>query len=320
MSRNLNLDFLKIILSLFVIAAHVFPTHEINGEKNFAFFQIQGLARLTVPLFFIITGYFINFKINDVTYLKKTLKRLFIIYIVWQLIYSKTMIDFYLNDAISFNHFITDLIYGIAHLWYLFATILGIILLYFTRNLSSSTKITIAFSLLIIGYILQYLTSQQLIDKDSVFYKFYLIIGKSRNFLFYAYPYLLLGSYYNKWNSITSKYSYFIYILFIILSIETEYYRGLNTSIFNIFITPFLLTLFIFDFVLKSKKSVRLKFPSTLSLGIYLIHFYVVLIVFQKYPTDTVLAYIIKYFIICCLTIIIWYIMDKLNKKIAVFF
>lgn len=320
MNRNLNVDFLKVILSFFVIAAHVFPTYEIDGNRNFFFFQIQGLARLTVPLFFIITGFYIRSKISDFNYIKKITKRLAIIYIVWQLLYLNMILNFFENKVINLQDLISNLVYGIAHLWYLFATILAILLIYFSRNLKTNKKIILAFSLLILGYIFQYVYQLKIIESNSLFSKLYVIIGTSRNFLFYAFPYLLLGTCYDYWSKFTSKYWYFIFILFIGLFLESNYYRTINSSIFNIFLFPMPICLFLFDLIIKKEKEISIKSPLSLSLGIYLIHFYIVFKVFQKFTSNTIEAHFLKYLIVSLLSIFVWYIMDKINKKIPIFF
>ena len=93
--RNNNIDALKVVLSLLVVAGHVLPTTKIEGEKSYIFYIIHGFGRLTLPLFLLITGYFISAKIHDLSFIKKTAKKLFTLFIVWQLLYLKIEYDFF---------------------------------------------------------------------------------------------------------------------------------------------------------------------------------------------------------------------------------
>ena len=206
MARNNNIDFLKVLLSLFVIGAHVFPTIAINNQKSVVFFQLQGLARLTVPLFLIITGFYIRNNIFDWLKIKKMAKKLFVVFLVWQILYFKIEYDFYKLNAISTKHFFIDLVFGIAQLWYLIATALALFLVYFVRNWTYLNKMILSISLLVIGYVYQYVFELKLLNENNIINIIYPYIGTNRNFLFYAFPYLLLGTCYDFWRNFAIKY------------------------------------------------------------------------------------------------------------------
>jgi len=318
-SRNNNIDVLKVVLSLFVVAAHVFPTTKIEGEKSYVFYIIQGLARLTLPLFLLITGYFISAKINDFNFIKKTAKKLFMLFIVWQLLYLKLEYDFFKIEAISLLRFVSDLFYGIAHLWYLIATCLAIFLIYFTRKISDLNKLILAVFLLSIGYGLQAITEFKLVT-NPIYYKVFYSIGTSRNFLFYAFPYLLIGVSHNLWMYHAKKYKFLLLPLLGLLILESFFYMNLETSIFNIFILPLPLSLLIFSWISNLQRQFKYNVPTTLSLGIYLIHFFIILEVFKKYQSVSYSSYYFKFLIVILITLVIWYILDKINKKIAILF
>ncbi|RXR19084.1 hypothetical protein EQG63_06470 [Flavobacterium amnicola] len=318
-SRNNNIDLLKIVLSLFVVAAHIFPTTEVEGSKSYVFYMIQGLARLTLPLFLLITGYFISAKIHDLNFIKKTAKKLFILFIVWQLLYFKIEYDFFKLNAISTLRFISDLFYGIGHLWYLIATCLALFLIYFTRKLSDINKLILGVFLISIGYLLQVIFELKLVTNPIYFNIFY-GIGTSRNFLFYAFPYLLIGVSHNLWMKDAKKYKFLLLPLLVLLIAESFYYMGINSSIFNIFILPLPLSMLIFSWVTNLKQQFKYSTPSTLSLGFYLIHFYIILEVFKKYQSVSYFSYYLKFLIVVLGTFVVWYILDKINKKIAILF
>lgn len=319
MQRNFNIDFLKIILSIFVIAAHVFPTSEIEGSKNLIFYLIQGLARLTVPLFFIITGYFVENKIYEEKYLKKTLLKILRIFIIWQIIYIPIEYKYYDLKVISLQRFCLDLFYGIAHLWYLNGLIVGLILLYFLKNKSNKTKLLISFTLFCFAFLFQFLFENKLIKTNSNWELIYQFIGTTRNGIFYALPYLILGNLYTYLKNILIFKKILLTILIICLFIES-YINMFNLSIFNIFIVSYPLSLLIFDLILNSKNKITFHIPESLSLGIYLIHFFILNKIFQKNPPVTILDCYLNFLIVTVLTFIVWFLLDKFNRRINLFF
>lgn len=320
MARNNNIDFLKIILSFFVVAAHVFPTYEINNSKSILFFQIQGLARITLPLFLLISGFYIRNNIYDWLKIKKIAKKLFVIFIIWQLLYLKIEYDFYKLNVISTQQFFIDLFFGIAHLWYLIATVEALFLLYLVRKWSAKNKMIVAVALLIIAYIYQFTFELKILNESSFLSKIYPFIGTSRNFLFYAFPYLVIGTCYNYWKNFVVKYKFSLLLFFIGLVVESYIYVGFKASIFNIFIFPLPISMLLFSLILEKEKQIKMQGPNSLSLGIYLIHFFIVLQVFQKFTATNYSAHFIKFFIVSCITIFLWYFADKLNKKLPIFF
>lgn len=318
-TRNNNIDVLKVVLSLFVVAAHIFPTTAIEGKKSYLFFIIQGFARTTVPLFLLFTGYFISNRINDFAFLLKNAKKLFILFLVWQVIYFPMEFDFYQIQVISKLRFISDLLFGIAQLWYLIAACLALFLIYYTHRLNNKAKMILACTLLAIAYGLQVGFEMHYI-KHSTIKDIYYFSGTSRNFLFYAFPYLLLGVSYPYWLATAKKWKYLLIPLVVLLMAESVFYSTLDGSIFNIFITPLPIALLLFSWVIHSKKQFPYTIPSTLSLGIYVIHFYIVLEVFKKYLDTSYISYYYKFGIVIVLTVLVWFVLDKINKKIPIFF
>lgn len=322
MHRNFSLDFLKVILSLFVIATHVFTSLKVNDSKNFIFFLIHGFARLAVPLFFIISGYFLSEKINDINYIKKVIVKFFKLFFVWQLVYFTIEYDYYQLGIITWQRMLLDSIYGIGHLWYLMAFMQGIIFLYLLRGISPKRQLILSFFLFILGYIFQLIIEKKIyFGLDSIFTNLYAWIGTSRNAAFYGLPYLLIGMNYQIYKRYLVRYKYCTLVILIALLIVEIYCNMLfYDTIQNIFLVPMPLSVIIFDLVINSKNNVKMIIPVNLSLGIYLVHFYVLFIVFKKNPPHDVLSYYINYFIILIFSIMSWFILDKINDKIKIIF
>lgn len=318
-SRNNNIDVLKVILSLFVVAAHVFPTAKVEGSKSYIFFFIHGLARTTVPIFLLITGYYLSIKYQDIKVIVKTAKKLLLLFLVWQILYFKIEYDFYAIHAITARQFYPDLYFGIGQLWYLVATALALFLLYASKSLSDIQRLLVAIILLAIAYLLQ--IKFEVSDTSSSFLtNLYYYTGTSRNFLFYAFPYLLIGVSHKLWMRYVQKMQWLLFVFTLLLAIESIYYMKLDASIFNIYLSALPFSIFVFGWVFNVKKQFSYTIPTTLSLGIYVIHFFIVLEVFKKYQSLTYLSYYIKFGIVLFVTVIVWYILDKINKKLPIFF
>lgn len=68
--RIAGLDYAKLIAAFVVIAIHTSPLEEIN--KNLNYYIVYVIGRIAVPLFFMITGYFI---LAEVLYSTAKLKK-----------------------------------------------------------------------------------------------------------------------------------------------------------------------------------------------------------------------------------------------------
>lgn len=69
MIKKLNIDIYRFIASFLIIAIHISPFYKINSEFDFFFTRI--LCRIAVPLFLMITGYYILDKsLKDIKVLK----------------------------------------------------------------------------------------------------------------------------------------------------------------------------------------------------------------------------------------------------------
>jgi len=154
-----GLDTFKIICALVVVGVHTYPLMVINNELNFAVFHI--LARVAVPFFFMVTGYFIipkmlNQKSNTdktalpVSFLKKTS----LIYVGASLLYLPVSIyaGYFSGNIIAsiLRNIIFDGMF--YHLWYLPASIIGIMLIYLLSfKFSLRTILGISVLLYVIG-------------------------------------------------------------------------------------------------------------------------------------------------------------------------
>lgn len=193
MNRNLSIDYLRIVLSLLIVAIHVVLFNDINNYLSY--FIVNGLSRIAVPLFLLINGYYFYEGIkNDshLIWLKKVLK----LYIIWMLIYSVFWVDIK-----SLSETIEIVFKGYYHLWYINALIISAILTNLLKN-KSFLLIIIGLFLYILSIYLQYEHNLNNIHPDL-----------HRTFLM-TLPYFLTGFFINKYKlKIQKKYLSLIMIL-----------------------------------------------------------------------------------------------------------
>ena len=84
--KKRSIDIIRLIATYLVVAIHISPFEKINPSFDLFFTRILG--RLAVPLFFMITGYYILSKsLKDIEVLKEYTKKILFIYLICILIY-----------------------------------------------------------------------------------------------------------------------------------------------------------------------------------------------------------------------------------------
>lgn len=315
-ARNSNIDVLKILMAFLVIALHIFPVSKLEGIQGIVSYEIaNGITRIAVPTFFIISGYFLRNKLDDKTYLFKYAKRILFLFLVWQLIYLPDLIRFYRLGRFPLHDAVLKMVFGYWHLWYLLATVLAVGLLYYTRNWNVKTKWMLLAGLLFFGYSFQILIQSGMLKDYKILTAVYSYIGTTRNFLFFAYPAMLIGVLYDRWKPIAARVNWLLFPLGAGLLAETYCYYTFKVKAldFLVLLIPFCMILFYT--INESKAVTTLKFDSSLSLGIYLCHPYCIRLVYEFLPQKTFEFVVLKYFLISFLAIFSWWIIEKINRK-----
>jgi surface polysaccharide O-acyltransferase-like enzyme len=189
---NAGLDALKIALALMVLAIHC---GFLGGNGTLLSYQLNnGLFRIAVPVFFLISGYYLYHSLQrDPHSIKLWLRRAAALYFFWMVLYT----PFYVTPA-TFEDlrgviaFIKHWVIGFFHLWYVIAMIGGGVMIYLLRNKSNWMLLCLLLLLYCTGALLQYMRAYyeipfpwlQHINKNDY-------VG--RNFLFVAFPLMTLG-------------------------------------------------------------------------------------------------------------------------------
>lgn len=304
--RNLSLDYLKVLLSFFVVFLHTGFLYDFSSEIGYLF--VNGIFRVAVPIFFIINGYYF-YDIRDKFFLFKWMKRVFILYFVWTIIYLPVII---FNS--NFFKIIENFLIGYFILWYLVALLIAGVSLFLLRKVSNKFLLTLAFLLFIAGYLIQSLGNAHIYSgqiDDLLNW-----VPASRNFLFFALPFMVIGFIIRKIDfKIKFRYNLGFFILLLMVLLSESYVNYILTSepvdllLSLFFLCPFVFILFNnFIFMGKSKNI------ANFSTGIFLIHPYIIFFIKFIYEVSNTYLSILTIILSCLVSVFL----VKLNEKIKI--
>ncbi len=300
-----NLDILKYLAAITIIILHLRPFINYCNELDLAFNNI--VSRICVPIFFLITGYFVakNEK-KDFNYINNYIRKIIHLYLVWSLIYVPvvigTIIKYFpiimeyiskfnfsipifiilLIVSLPFIIFIALIYTGVYyHLWYFPALIFSLLILKkWKQKFNIKYLLAISFVLLLFGATETYYGVLPSMIKNLLAY-YYNIFFTTRNCLFFGLFYVVLGYIMGLKKSPYSKYcfekliiSIFILVFEVILLHDT---KRLNSNIL-VACVPLVYYLFISTIYISNNIKVSLSFRQ-LSKYYYLIHPMVIFII-----------------------------------------
>lgn len=282
--RNQTADILRLILILMVVAIHVevFSYHPV-----LSFFTVDGFFRIAVPIFFIINGYYFHKNVIDLQSFKKWLSRVIVLFICWQVIYLPMYIP---TDGFNLRHltvFMSEVIFGYHHLWYISAMALGGAGLYFLKNHKHALSLCVF--LYIVGWVLQYV--RVYLNVDSIFYKIFSQYWIFRNGVFFGLPMMFIGAYISK-NNLIERFNskaniIFVFVFFIIMLAELALtyifiFKGVTYHI-DFILSLLIVCPLIFISIMRCRyvyfDSINTKSFALVSSAIYFVHPYVIKLV-----------------------------------------
>ena len=254
-----NLDILKYLSAILIMILHLRPFIHFSNQLDLVFNNI--ITRICVPIFFIITGYFVAKKEkNNENYIKNYIKKTIPLYLFWSLLYIPVIIGTIIQYLPIINEYLTKInitlpvliillllllpvISLIAlcytgvyyHLWYFPAIICSLLVLKkWKKKINIKYLLIISFILLLFGATETYYGVLSLLIKELLSY-YYSIFFTTRNFLFFGLFYVVLGYFIGTKEKAYSKYcfakliiSFFLLIFEAILLHDTN---RLNSNI-----------------------------------------------------------------------------------------
>ena len=148
--RNNSIDIFRLICALLVVAIHIPPFIDINRSVSYFFCEI--IARVAVPYFFVVSGYFYIPKlIKGDPCFKRYVLRLLTTYLFWTTIYY--LIDYFQWGYKNLKDYIVTCVLQLFtgshyHLWFFPALIFAVCVVTFLVKLRAS-KILIPISLVL---------------------------------------------------------------------------------------------------------------------------------------------------------------------------
>ncbi len=275
-----NLDILRYICAILIIILHLRPFRPYSSEVNFVF---NNTVRFSVPLFFLIGGFFVGKKDNIKDYLKQLIK----LYLIWSAIYIPVLIVELVNNSPEITKYISGLNIELTipiiivlipiglliallytgvyyHLWYFPAVIISLFIIdKWKKKFNIKYLLIISFILLLIGSTETYwgIIPSNIQDILSYYYKYFVT---TRNFLFFGLFYVTLGYYLGTKKEVYTKYSFIKLTLSIVLLIlEVSFIHGIDRLNSNILISnvPVVYYLFVssiyLDSSIKNTKKLR---------------------------------------------------------------
>lgn len=328
-----SMDYAKLIAAFLVVAIHTSPLMSIGANADFLLTRI--LARMAVPFFFMVTGYFLLpqylfEKSEDYRPLIRFLRKSLFMYGIATLMYLP--VNFYAGhlSGITFWDGIRLLLFDgtFYHLWYLPATILGVFILIALRKLPVAVIATIVF--LLYGLGLSGDSYYGFLKHTPVFDCFYgslfEITSYTRNGLFYAPVFLFMGTMlHQKKRPENNKYLNSLGLFISILCMIAEGFGLHRLDVQrhdSMYITLPICMYFLFRLVLliKIRPDKRIRIIST---GIYLIHPMMIIAVrgFAKYTHTEALFIensIMHYCTVCLLSFLFAWIYQKIRFSFSV--
>lgn len=278
MNRNLTIDLTKLLMSFLIVALHCQFMFDINEYINF--YLMEGLFRIAVPIFLLISGYYFYNSLN-----KKWLFKILKLYGIWMVIY----IPFWLNVSSYDNikNSIVILFTGYYHLWFLLSLFLGSYLTYLLKN-QKKTLLFLSISFLSISLFIEYLMNYRIItiniQNPQIIYRNILITFPFLTFGF------LINKYKEKIDRIKNIYLYILIIIFVVLTlveVQYNYVNSINRN-FDLFIATVFISLLIFILILKKPTYTQKNYNMNLiSNGIFFTHIFI-LNILKNYIENTI--------------------------------
>ncbi len=190
-----GIDYFRILAAILVVAVHTSPLLNLSSQLDFLLTRI--LARIAVPFFFMVTGYFVVSK-KSYSVSIKTCKKLLFYYMIAILIYIPINIYAGQFEGVTVFSIIRMIVFDgtLYHLWYFPASIIGIMI---STWLVKRSSIIAAFMVALLLYSIGLMGDSYFgfiqtipIMKDIMNFLFN-FFGYTRNGIFMAPIFLILG-------------------------------------------------------------------------------------------------------------------------------
>ena len=189
-----GIDRFRIVAAFLIVGIHTYPLVSISEDLNFG--MIHVFARIAVPFFLMVTGYFVLSRKSIAGFLKKTAllyAGATILYLPVSL-YAGSYADGNIVVAVAKNIMFDGTFY---HLWYLPALMIGVLLIdALSRRFSLHTIFGFTLGLYMLGLLgdSYYGITEKIPLLKAVYDIAFHVFSYTRNGLFYAPVFLVMGA------------------------------------------------------------------------------------------------------------------------------
>lgn len=198
-----GIDRFRQVAALLIVGIHTYPLASINENLNFM--TINVFARIAVPFFLMITGYFLlpqylSKERSSAKPLINCIKKTSLLYAIATAIYLPISIYAgYYSEGSIITTIVRNIIFDgtYYHLWYLPASIIGVLLIYFLgRKFSIRTVLGITVVLYLFGLLgdSYYGLTTKIPFLNFIYNAGFQVFSYTRNGLFYAPVFLAMGA------------------------------------------------------------------------------------------------------------------------------
>lgn len=247
------LDCFRLIAALLVIAIHTSPLTSFSGEADFFFTRV--LARIAVPFFLMVTGFFFP---SDPDKLRKSLKKLCLLYGAAILLYLPLGLYAGHYRALYFTDALRMLLFdgSFYHLWYFPAAITGMIIVFALKRVLKLRRIcVISVVLYVIGLFgdSYFGLAEKLPPVKAAYEGMFRLFSYTRNGIFMAPVFLVLGILIQEYSRkslhrSTLRYALCLLVSFVCMTVEAFTLHNLRLQRHDsmyVFLLPVMVSLFL---------------------------------------------------------------------------
>lgn len=306
-----HLDAIRYLSAISIVILHLRPFLGIHDELDLVFNNIVG--RTCVPMFLMVTGYFVSIKEeHNPKYIQSYLRHMIPVYLVWSILYIPLGLN-YIEQmnlpvilypvALLIAIFYTGMYY---HLWYFPALFISVFLLgKWVKRWKLKYLLILSFLLLCFGASETYYGVLPVPLQHFLSQYYFDIFLTTRNFLFFGLFYVTFGYFIGKHRFIYVPYSFLKFLICVVLLVvETLILQKYDRLDSNILFSCIPLVYYLFVTLIHTKKMTHI--PSRyhfrdLFKYYYLIHPLIIFIVLQ-YQKEHPLHYLLSILLVLSLT------------------
>lgn len=325
---RISIDKIRFIAAILIIAIHIYPLSSIDENLDFIFTHV--ICRIGVPIFLMITGFFVLPKaIKERKKLVEYTIKIVQIYILSMIIYLPVNIYAGKLKGIGVIGILKDIFINgtFYHLWYFPALILGIwITYYLIKNIKENKVRIIVLILYVIGLFgdSYYGLTEKLEITKNIYNVIFNVFEYTRNGLFYVPIFIYLGYMIQHINIKINKKQNYIYILLalVLMIIEGLILHQLKLQKHDsMYIMLIPLMALIFNLLVQNKGENNKKLRN-ISTTIYIMHpIFIILIrgIAKVIHLQNIMVYnsIINYILVVVATVAFSICFEKIKEEVS---